>query len=64
MKDRVFCEVDLIAGSTTGAAFFDAATFVRIEDAFAQTDVLRSGFDELIGVDVFDGAFQGETQRR
>ena len=29
---------------------------VGVEDALAQTDVERGGFDELVGIDVFDGA--------
>ena len=36
---------------------------VGIEDALAQADVERGGFDEFVGIDVFDGAFEGEAQR-
>ena len=36
---------------------------VGIEDALAQADVERGGYDEFVGIDVLDGAFEGEAQR-
>ena len=35
---------------------------VGVEDALAETDVLRGSFHELVGIDVFDGALQREAQ--
>ena len=58
---------DVVVGHSLGSAgsihlFFHAAALVGVEDAFAETDVLRGGFDEFVGGDIFDGAFEGELE--
>ena len=41
-----------------GGSFLGAFAGVGVEHAFAQADVFRGGFDEFVGIDVFDGAFE------
>ena len=45
-------------------AFLDAAAFARVEDALAEADVFRGGFDEFVGLDVFNRALEAEADRR
>ena len=40
----------------SGGGLLRTLADVGVEDALAQTDVERGGFDEFVGVDVFDGA--------
>lgn len=41
-----------------GGGLLRALADAGVEDALAETDVERGGFDEFVGIDVFDGAFQ------
>lgn len=47
----------------SGSGLLHALADVGVEDALAETDVERGGFDEFVGIDVFDGALERETKR-
>ncbi len=47
-----------------GAALGVAAALIFVEDFFAEAQVLGGGFDVFVGADVFQGAFEGEFERR